>query len=123
MAGASSAVITGSAMTIFPWIESASGTPLRSRMSPRSAGRITVCTPSAAAIAAYDLGSMPWSCTSRAPKKDSTIAMRTRPTRRRSCGDPRRAVVRLAVRLLVRLAGTPSPSWVVCVGMVCVGLV
>ena len=100
--GASSAVIAGSATTILPSTESASGTPLRSRMSPRSAGRVTLTTFSAAAIAAYDLGSMPCSWTSRAAKTDSTIAITIRPNRRRNCGAPRRVSSgRLRVLLVV----------------------
>ena len=42
---------------------SASGSPLRSRISPRVAGRITSTDPSAAAISAYSSGSTPCSCT------------------------------------------------------------
>jgi hypothetical protein len=60
-------------------------------MSPRSAGRVTSSTSSAAAMAAYDLGSMPCSWTSRAPKNDSTIAITIIPNRSRNSGAPRRA--------------------------------
>ena len=45
--------------------------------------------PSAAAISAYSSGSTPCSCTKRAAKTDSTIAMKTNPTLSRSCGDAR----------------------------------
>ena len=112
-AGASSAVITGSATTILPWIESASGSPLRSRMSPRSAGRVTLTMFSAAAMAAYDLGSTPCSWTSRAPKKDSTIAITIRPNRSRNCGVPRRASCGTLRVLLVVSWGNVTPSGMV----------
>src|SRR5688500_12048512 len=92
-------------MTIFPLIESASGMPLRSRMSPRSARSGIFAAPSAAAIAAYDCGSTPCSCTSRAPKKDRTIAMRTNPMRSRSMGAPREGPRR------VRVLGTGLPHF------------
>ena len=52
--------------------------------------------PSAAAIAAYALGSTPWSCTRRAPKTDSTMAMTRKPNRSRSWGEPRRVPLALA---------------------------
>ena len=97
-----------------PSIEAASGWPLRSRMSPRSAGSTTSTVPSAAAIAAYEPGSSPWSCTSRAPNSESTIAIITNPTRSRTCGEPRllprRTVVTTALvgraGRRVRLRGT-----------------
>ena len=76
--------MAGSATTIAPSTESASGRPLRSRMSPRSAGRLRVTVPSAAAMAAYALGSTPCSCTSRAPKTDSTMAITRNPNRSRT---------------------------------------
>jgi hypothetical protein len=44
-------VRVGSATTISPSTESASGVPLRSVMEPRVAGRVTVTTPSARALA------------------------------------------------------------------------
>ena len=50
----------------------------------------TSTVPSAAAIAAYALGSTPCSCTSRAPKTESTIAITTKPNRSRNSGEPRR---------------------------------
>ena len=79
--GASSTVSEGSATIISPSTESASGSPLRSRISPRSAGSTTSTEPSAAAIAAYWRGSMPCSCTSRAGEDRQTIAISRKPTR------------------------------------------
>src|SRR6478752_10157914 len=99
-------------MTIFPLTESARGTPLRSRMSPRSATSGSRTAPSAAARTAYERGSTPWSWTSLAPKKDRTIAMRTNPMRSRSIGAPREAP------RLVRVLGTgllisrSAPCWI-----------
>ena len=66
--------------------------------------------PSAAAIAAYEPGSRPCSCTSRAPNSESTIAISTKPTRSRTCGEPRAAAARAGRvagrRLLVGRGGT-----------------
>ena len=99
-------------MIIIPSTEVASGSPLRSRISPRVAGRTTSSMPSAAAIAAYPPGSTPWSCTSRAPKTDSTIAISTKPIRRRSFGAPRR--LPRGRRAGPRVACGRSPGCVLC---------
>ncbi len=83
-------VRVGSATTIIPATDSASGTPLRSRIWPRLAGSSMLTSPEALAIAAYDFESMPWSWNRRAPKTESSIATSTRPTRSRTCVEPRR---------------------------------
>ena len=78
--GACVAVIVGSATTIRPSTESASGTPLRSRIVAALGGSVDRDRrPRRAAIAAYAFGSTPWSWNSRAPKTDSTIAMTHEP--------------------------------------------
>ncbi len=82
--------------------------------------------PSAAAIAAYDFGSSPCSCTSRAPNSESTIAIITNPARSRTCGEPRRLLRCSAAGRRVReeVGGTVSSlyvpeAWAV-TGVVCV---
>ena len=96
-------------MIVTPSTERASGSPLRSRMSPRAAGSTASTVPAAAAISAYALGSSPCSCTRRAPKTESTIAITTKPSRSRNSGEPRMLPRGRWVRA-GRVVGTSTPS-------------